>query len=50
MVQKLLISSILLALVLIAGGFVVLAVWDVPVAKKGIEKPVDTSKYLQKKS
>ncbi len=50
MVQKLLISFTLLALVTIAGGFVVLAVWDVPVAKKGIEKPVDTSKFLQKKS
>jgi hypothetical protein len=49
MVQKLLISTILLAFVLAAGGFVVLAVWDVPVVKKGIEKPVDASRYLQKK-
>ena len=50
MVQKLLISLMLLAFVVAAGGFVVLAVWDVPVAKKVIEKTVDTSKYLQKKS
>jgi hypothetical protein len=50
MVQKLLISIMLLAFVVVAGGFIALAVWDVPVAKKGIEKTVDTSKYLQKKS
>ena len=48
MAQKLLISLMLLALITAAGGFVVLAVWDIPVAKKGIEKTVDTSKYLQK--
>lgn len=48
MVQKLLISTMLLALILVAGGFVVLAVWDVPMAKKGIVKTVDTSKYLKK--
>jgi len=48
MVQKLLISFMLLAFVLAAGGFVVLAIWDVPMTKKGIEKPVDTSKYLKK--
>ena len=50
MLQKLLISFVLLALVTAAVGFVVLAVWDVPVAKKGIEKSVDTSRFLQKKS
>jgi hypothetical protein len=49
MVQKLLISFMLLAFIMVAGGFVVLAVWDIPVAKKGIEKTVDTSKFLQKK-
>ena len=48
MVQKLLISLMLLTFVLIASGFVVLAIWDVPMAKKGIEKTVDTSKYLKK--
>jgi hypothetical protein len=50
MVQKLLISLMLLAFVVTVGGFVVLAVWNVPVSEKKIEKTVDTSKYLQKKS
>jgi len=50
MVQKLLISTMLLVAVIVVGGFAVLAIWDVPVAKKEIEKPIDASKYLQKKS
>ena len=50
MIQKLLISFALLSLIVVTGGFVVLSVWDVPVAKKEIEKPVDTTKFLQKKT
>lgn len=50
MIQKLLISISLLAFIIAIGGFVVLAVWDVPVTKKEVEKQVDTSKFLQKKS
>ena len=50
MIQKLVISLVLLACLVVAVGFVVFAVWDVPVAKKEIEKPVDTSKFLEKKS
>jgi len=50
MIQKLLISLLLLVFIIVAGGFVVLAVWDVPIAKKEIEKPVDTSRVLEKKS
>lgn len=49
MVQKLLISTMLLVAVLVLGGFAVLAIWEPPMAKKEIEKPVDTAKYLQNK-
>jgi len=49
MVQKLVFSFALLALFAATGGFIVLSVWNVPVAKKEIVKPVDASKYLQKK-
>ena len=50
MMQKLLISVSLLAFITVAVGFAVLAVWDVPVAKKEIEKPIDNSSFLKKKS
>jgi len=49
MIQKLLISFVLLAFVIVASGFVVLAVWDIPIAKKKVEKPIDPSRLLQKK-
>jgi len=50
MMQKLLISLVLLSFLVVTTGFVVIAVWDVPVTKKEIEKPVDTSRLLEKKS
>ena len=50
MIQKILISFVLLAFVIVASGFAVLAVWDIPIAKKKIETPVDTSSFLHKKS
>lgn len=43
MIQKAIISLGLLAGLILVGGFVVLAVWDVPVVKKEIGKPVDIS-------
>lgn len=48
--SKVLISLVLLAFILAAGGFAVLAVWDVPVTQKAVEQPVDTAKLLEKKS
>jgi hypothetical protein len=50
MVQKLLISFVLLAFITVVSGFAVLSVWDIPVTKKEIEKTVDTSKFLLKKA
>lgn len=50
MISKLLVSLVFLALFLTVGGFVVLAVWDVPVAQKVVEKPVDSSPFLEKKT
>jgi len=50
MLPKLLISLVGLMIVIVLGGFIVLAVWDVPVAQKAVEKPVDTSRFLEKKS
>jgi len=35
---------------MVIGGFAVLAVWDIPVAQKTVEKPVDVSRFLEKKS
>ncbi len=50
MISKLLISLVFLTFVIAVGGFIVLAVWNVPVAQKAVEKPVDTSRFLEKKS
>lgn len=50
MISKLLISLVFLVFISTVGVFVALAVWDVPVAQKVVEKPVDTTKFLQKKS
>lgn len=50
MIKKTLGSFVLLTALVIAVGFIVLAVWDVPVEKKEIEKSVDTSKILENKN
>lgn len=50
MIKKLLVSLVLLGIAVAVVTFVVLAVWDMPVEKKEIEKPVDTTKVLEKKS
>jgi hypothetical protein len=50
MISKLLISLAFLVLITAVGGFIVLAVWDVPVLQKTVEKPIDTSRFLEKKS
>jgi hypothetical protein len=47
--RKTLLVLILLMCVVIIGGFIALSVWDVPVAKKEVEKPVDASSFLEKK-
>ncbi len=48
MISKLLVALVFLAFVLGAGGFVVLAAWDVPVAEAPIEKTLENSKFLEK--
>jgi hypothetical protein len=48
MISRLLISLGVLVLFIVAGSFVVFAVWDVPVEQKEIEKPIDNSKFLEK--
>ena len=48
--SKLLVSLIFIMFVSAVGAFVVLAVWDVPVAQKVVEKQIDTSRFLEKKS
>jgi len=48
--SKLIISLIFIIFISAVGAFVALAVWDVPVAQKVVEKPVDTARFLNKKS
>jgi hypothetical protein len=50
MLSKILVSLVLLAFITVAGGFVVMAVWDVKVPQKEVEKPIDTAKVLEKKT
>jgi len=50
MLIKILVSLVFLAFIAAAGGFVVMAVWDVQVPQKEVEKPIDTSRFLEKKS
>lgn len=50
MISKVLISLAFFVLVTAVGGFVVLAVWDVPVLQETVEKPIDASRFLEKKS
>ena len=46
--SKLLTSLVFLAFVFAAGGFAVLAVWDVPVAQTTVEKTLDSSTFLNR--
>ncbi len=50
MISKLLSSLVLLAFITSGVGFLVLAVWDVPVAQEVVEKPIDTSAFLKRES
>lgn len=50
MISRLLFSFVILSLLTVAGGFIVLAVWDVPVKQELVEKPVNTSEFLGKPS
>lgn len=46
MVFRLIVSLVFLAFILAAGGFAVLAAWDVPVVETPVEKTLDSSKFL----
>lgn len=48
MFSKLITALVVMAFIGAAGGFVVLASWDVPVEQTPVEKALDTSKYLEK--
>jgi hypothetical protein len=50
MASRLFVSLTLLMFILALTGFIVLAVWNVPVAQKAVEKPIDSSRFLEKKS
>lgn len=46
--SKLLTSLFFLACIAAAGGFAVLAVWDVPVPQTTVEKTLDSSSFLNR--
>ncbi|MFN7113588.1 MAG: hypothetical protein ACK4PK_04435 [Alphaproteobacteria bacterium] len=46
--SKLLTSLVFLAFVFAAGGFAVLAVWDVSVPQTPVEKTLDSSAFLNR--
>lgn len=48
MISKLIVYLAFTAFILTVGGFVLLAVWDVPVKQKVVETPIDISGSLQK--
>jgi len=48
MLSKLLTALAVIAFVGVAGGFVVLASWDVPVKQIPVEKALDNSHFLEK--
>jgi hypothetical protein len=50
MLSKLITALVVMALVFVAGGFVVLASWDVPVKQTPVEKALDTRQFLEKSS
>lgn len=47
---KLVVSLVFLAFFAAVGGFIVLSVWDVQVPRSTVEKQVDASRFLNKKS
>ncbi len=46
--QKFIAALVFAAFLISAGGFVVLAVWDVPVAETPVEKTLENSRFLEK--
>jgi len=48
MLSRLVLALVLVALLFIAGGFVALAAWDVPVTQTPVEKTLDTAHFLEK--
>jgi len=48
MLSKFVFALMFLAFVFIAGGFVALAAWDVPVQQAPVEKTLDTAHFLEK--
>jgi hypothetical protein len=48
MLSKLLGALLVVVFVGIAGGFVVLASWDVPVRQTPVQKALDNSHFLEK--
>ncbi len=46
MISRLIMALMFVALVAVAGGFVALAAWDVPVSQTPVEKTLDAAHYL----
>jgi len=47
MISKMLISLVFVALIASAGGFIVLSMWNVPVAQQEVQKTVDAAKLMR---
>lgn len=50
MISRLILALVFVALVSLAGGFVALAAWDVPVKQVPVEKALDNTQFLEKSS
>lgn len=48
MLSKLVSALLVVIFIGVAGGFAVLASWDVPVKQMPVEKTLDTSHFLEK--
>jgi hypothetical protein len=48
MLSKLVTALLVMMIIGVAGGFVVLASWDVPVRQTPVEKTLDNSHFLEK--
>lgn len=50
MISRLVVGLFLIAFIGAVGGFVVFAVWDVPVTQAPVEKTLDNSRFLESNS
>lgn len=48
MLSRLIMALVFMGIIAVAGGFVALAAWDVPVSQTPVEKALDSAHYLDK--